>query len=75
MIRRTVLIVGLFAVVALIAPNAAQPGVNSADLICLLSPFLFLALVMRHPKTPAGDAQSPTESASSVAESPAGSSS
>lgn len=73
MIRRTVAIVALFAVVALVAPNAAQPGVNSADLICLASPFLFLALVRRHLKTPAGDAPSPQEPASPSAESPAGS--
>ncbi len=73
MIRRAVAIAALFAVVALVAPNAAHPGVNSADLICLASPFIFLALVTRRTKTPAGDAPSPQEPAAPRAESPAGS--
>lgn len=73
MIRRVAAVAVLFLVVALVAPDAAKPGVNSADLICLLSPFIFLALVIRRVKTPAGDASSPQEPASPAAESPAGS--
>lgn len=73
MIRRLAAIAVLFLVVALVAPNAAQPGVNSADLICLAAPFIFLALTMRRVTTPAGDASSPQASAHPTAESPAGS--
>lgn len=60
--RRVVLGVVIIAASAALAPAAAAPGINGADLLILSAPFLFLATVRpRAPKTPAEGAASPTQ--------------
>lgn len=60
-VARGVAALALFLIVAIVAPEAAKPIVNSADLIVWSSPFIFLALVRpRRHQTPAGGAASPT---------------
>ena len=49
---RLVAAMAVVAIAALSAPAAVEPGVNSADLICILAPFALLAVFMRRPKTP-----------------------
>lgn len=51
-VRRVTAAVLAVAVAAACAPAAVEPGVNSADLICILAPFALLAVFMRRPKTP-----------------------
>lgn len=51
-VRRVVVAIAVVAIAALSAPAAVEPGVNSADLICILAPFALLAVFMRRPKTP-----------------------
>jgi hypothetical protein len=67
----------VIATAAVIAPFAAAPGVNAADLLLIVAPFIFLVAVRpRVSKTPAGAAASPSAvSASPNAMAPAGSSS
>ncbi len=50
--RRVLAAVAIVVVAIGCAPSAAAPGVNSADLICILAPFALLAVFMRRPKTP-----------------------
>ena len=51
-VRRVIAAIAVVAIAALSAPAAVEPGVNSADLICILAPFALLAVFMRRPKTP-----------------------
>ncbi|MBN9176077.1 MAG: hypothetical protein J0I43_01725 [Microbacterium sp.] len=51
-VRRVVVAIVIVAIAAVSAPAAVEPGVNSADLICILAPFALLAVFMRRPKTP-----------------------
>lgn len=49
---RLVAAMAVVAIAALCAPAAVEPGINSADLICIFAPFALLAVFMRRPKTP-----------------------
>lgn len=52
---RFVLAAAVVLVAILVTPAALTPGVNSADLILLLAPFVLVGIVARRrPKTPAG---------------------
>lgn len=51
-VRRVLVAIAVVGIAALSAPAAVEPGVNSADLICILAPFGVLAVFMRRPKTP-----------------------
>lgn len=74
-VARAAAVLILFLVVAVVAPEAAKPVINSADLIAWSSPFIFLALIRpRRHQTPAGGAASPTAQTSPQVAPPAGSS-
>lgn len=45
-VRRVVGGLVVIAVAAVLAPDAAAPGVNAADLLVLASPFVFLFVVL-----------------------------
>lgn len=50
--RRILAAAAVVAAAVLSAPAAQAPGVNSADLICILSPFALVAVcVVRRPKS------------------------
>lgn len=51
--RRVLAAVAVIVIAALSAPAAAAPGVNSADLICILAPFALLTVcVVRRSHAP-----------------------
>lgn len=52
-VRRLVAAAVIVVVAVACAPAAQGPGINSADLICILAPFALLAVLARRPKTPA----------------------
>jgi hypothetical protein len=73
---RWLVVVCTAVVTALVIPEVVEPGFNSADVIVLVAPFVFLAaLWQRGDQTPAGDAATPLVSAFPHAASPAGSTS
>lgn len=51
-VLRILAAITVVAIATACAPVAVEPGVNSADLICILAPFALLAVFMRRPKTP-----------------------
>lgn len=74
-VARGIAVLVLFLIVAVVAPEAAKPIVNSADLIVWSSPVLFLALVRpRRHQTPAGGTASPTAQTAPTVTPPAGTS-
>lgn len=61
-VRRVVLGALVVGASAALAPAAAAPGFNGADLLILSAPFLFLAAVLpRASKTPAEGTASPMQ--------------
>lgn len=74
-VARGVAVLVLFLIVAVVAPEAAKPIINSADLIVWSSPFIFLALVRpRRHQIPAGGTASPTAQTAPTVEPSAGAS-
>lgn len=50
---RIVAAIVVVAIAALSAPAAQAPGINSADVICILAPFALITVcVVRRPQTP-----------------------
>ncbi len=51
--RRILAAIAVVVIAALAAPAAQAPGINSADLICILAPFALVTVcVVRRPQTP-----------------------